>query len=247
MSNLWVFGDSFTVHSEKNEDISWTKKLAKKLKVKNYYNYSQFGASNDFITANFESFLSEIKPDDYIIILVTFKSRIWFFYEHPELSNLNMQADILVKEYYGKNTVKAVEYYQKYLESERLCNIRLTWLYGYLQNYESFFHNLMILPAFDNGFHLDNNFEVIGSLFTIGCDEYESPKEGESIFTQKWNRFDMRSGHMCPDNHDILADKIYNTYTKKVPLILYDDFKKHFINLNNCDQFITIDKDHIIL
>jgi hypothetical protein len=246
MSNLWVFGDSFTIHSEKNEKISWTYKLAKKLGVKNYYNYSQFGAANDFITSMLETYAKEIKSDDYIIVLVTYKSRIWFFEDHPELGNLNTVSDILIKKYYDKNTVKAINYYQRYLESERLCNIRLSWLYGYLQNLESYFPNLMILPAFDNGFHVDNNFEVIGSLFTIGCDEYKTHKESELIFKNKWKRFDMRSGHMSPCNHDILAEKIYNSFTNKVPLILCDDFEKHFINLENCHEFITIDPDHII-
>ena len=247
MSNLWVFGDSFTVHSEKNQEISWTYKLAKKLGVKNYYNHSQFGSSNDFISANLEYYANQIKPDDYIIILVTFKARVWFFEDHPELSNLNAVSDVLIKKYYGKNTVKAVEYYQKYLESERICSLRLNWYYGYLQNLERYFPNLLIIPAFDNGFHVDTNFETLGSLFTIGLDEYESEEVYEEIFVSKWNRFDMKSGHMSPDNHDILAEKIYNTFTTKVPLDLENGFKTKFINLSNYSNYETVDRDHIIL
>lgn len=246
MKKLWVFGDSFTVHSEKNQEISWTYKLAKKLGVKEYRNHSQFGASNEYITAYLEASLKDIDKDDYIIILVTFKSRIWFFYDHPELSNLNAATDDLIKKAYGKNTVKAVEYYQKYLESERVQSLRLNWYYGYLQHLESFYPNLMIIPAFDNGFHLDNNYETIGSLFTIGENEYESLDVKSKVFIKRWNRFDMRSGHMCPDNHDILAEKIYNTYTNKIPLDLNNGFIKNIINLDTCDKFLTIDTDHII-
>jgi len=247
MSNLWVFGDSYTVHSDKNKDLLWPSKLAKKLDVKNFNNWSQYGVSNEYISSGFNLHSRNIQKDDYIIFIVTWKGRNWFFEDHPEMSNLNMvNSDAIVNKKYGREAKKAVKYFEQYLESERLANIKLQWYYGYLQYLETIFPNLMIIPAFNNEFHYDNNFEVKGTLFDIGFDEYKTEEIGEEIFLKKWKRFDMRAGHMSVVNHDIMCKKIYDTFTKNVPLDLDSGFEKNFINLQNYNEFETVDRTHLL-
>ena len=69
---------------------------------------------------------------------------------------------------------------------------------------------------------------------------------GEEIFLKKWKRFDMRAGHMSVINHDIMCKKIHDTFTKNVPLDLNSGFEKNFINLQNYNEFETVDRTHLL-
>ena len=246
MSNLWVFGDSYTRHSKTNQENFWTFKLAKMLGVKTYHNWSQYGISNEYICNGFIEHSPNISSEDYIIFIITSKSRHWFFEERPEISNLNMvQGDSIIKKEYGSSSVKAVHYFEKYLDSERLANIKLNWYYGYLNFVESHFPNTLIIPGFDNDFHRAFNFQVNGNLYPIGASEFETPKIGETIFKKKWGSLDRRVGHMTNINHEILAEKVYQTFITKAPLDLYNGFEKEFINLSNYKDYYTIDEEDI--
>ena len=246
MSNLWVFGDSYTRHSQTNQENFWTFKLAKMLNVKTYHNWSQYGISNEYICDGFMEHSSSISPKDYIIFIITSKSRHWFFENRPEISNLNMvQGDSIIKEEYGSSSVKAVHYFEKYLDSERLNNIKLNWYYGYLNFVETHFPNTLLIPGFDNGFHRSINHEVDGYLYPIGASEFETPDIGEKIFKKKWGRLDRRMGHMADNNHTILAEKVYDTFKNNVTLDLKFDYDKEFINLDNYKDFETIDQTDI--
>jgi hypothetical protein len=241
MSTLWVFGDSYTHHSESNQEVCWTYQLAKKLGVKTYYNRSQYGVSNEYICSGFEEVGEKIKPTDFIILIVTWKGRQWFFEERPEISNLNMMSHGLIDKEYGKQYTKAVKQFEKYLDNDRLVNIKLTWYYGYLNFIETHFPNTLIIPGFDNGMHSDYNFQVEGNLYSIGKNEFETPAIGDKIFTKKWASLDRRVGHLAKENHKILAEKVYNTFTHKHILDLNNGYKKEFINLKNYEDYVTID------
>ena len=234
MSNLWIFGDSYTKHSQSNQEDFWTFKLAKKLGVSTYHNWSQYGVSNEYICQGVMEHGDNMNPDDYLIFIVTWKGRQWFFEDHPELSNLNtMQNNDIIKKEYGKDSVKAIQYYERYLDSDHQSNMRLNWYYGYLNFIESHFSNTIIIPGFDNNFHRSMNHQVNGELFPIGSSEYETPKVGKKIFEDKWGSLDRRVGHMSLNNHEILSEKVYQTFTNNIPLDLHNGFEKEFINLKN--------------
>ena len=246
MSNLWIFGDSYTKHSQSNQEDFWTFKLAKKLGVETYHNWSQYGASNEYISAGFIDHSANINQDDYLVFIITWKGRHWFFEDHPELANLNtMHNNKIIEKKYGKNTVKAIEYYERYLESDRIHNVNLNWYYGYLNFVETHFPKTLIIPAFDNGFHRSINYQVDGNLFPIGSSEYETPQTAKKIFEKNWGSLDRRAGHMSNENHEILAEKVYQTFTNNIPLDLYYGFEKEFINLKNYQDYETIDNDDI--
>lgn len=245
MSNLWVFGDSYTQHSQSNQEDFWTFKLAKKLGVETYHNWSQYGVSNEYISEGFTRYGNEINQDDFLIFIITWKSRHWFFEERPEVSNLNMMSNGVILKDYGKQYEQAVKHFEKYLDSERLANIKLNWYYGYLNFIESHFPNTLIIPGFDNNLHRSFNFQVEGNLFPIGEREFETPKIGKTIFEKKWGNLDRRTGHMSNANHKILAEKVFQTLTTKTPLDLNNGFKKEFINLSNYKEYYTIDEEDI--
>ena len=240
MSTLWVFGDSYTQHSESNQEVCWTYQLAKKLGVKTYHNRSQYGVSNEYICSGFEEVGEKIKPTDFVVLIVTWKGRQWFFEELPEISNLNMMSNGVIDKNYGKQYTKAVKQFEKYLDRDYLVNIRLNWYYGYLNFIETHFPNILIIPGFDNGMHSDYNFQVEGNLYSIGYNEFETPSIGEKIFTKKWGSLDRRVGHMSNENHKILAEKAYNTFTHNHPLDLNNGYEKGFINLKNYEDYVTI-------
>jgi hypothetical protein len=241
MSNLWVFGDSFTKHSQSNQEDFWTFKLAKMLGVQTYHNWSQYGVSNEYICDGFIEHSDNIQQDDYLIFIITWKSRHWFFEDRPEVSNFNMMSNGVIYKEYGKQSENAVKTFEKYLDSERLANIKLNWYYGYLNFVETHFPNTLIIPGFDNDFHRAFNFQVDGNLYPIGANEFETPKIGKEIFEKKWGSLDRRVGHMANTNHEILADKVYQTFTNKIPLDLHNGFKKEFINLSNYQDYYTLD------
>ena len=245
MSNLWVFGDSYTQHSQSNQENCWTFQVAKKLGVKTYHNWSQYGVSNEYISEGFTRHSNEITQDDFLIFIITWKSRHWFFEDRPEVSNLNMMSNGVIYKEYGKQYEQAVKHFEKYLDSERLANIKLNWYYGYLNFVESHFPNTLIIPGFDNDFHRAFNFQVNGNLYPIGASEFETPKIGETIFKKKWGSLDRRVGHMTNINHEILAEKVYQTFITKAPLDLYNGFEKEFINLSNYKDYYTIDEEDI--
>lgn len=245
MTNLWVFGDSYTSHSERNQDFFWTYQVAKKLSCTNYINASQYGVSNEYISDRFLSFSNQIKKDDYIIIIVTSKDRHWFFEKFPYLSNYNPGNKKLIEQAIDKNSAKAIDYFYKKLYFEKSIDIKIQWYYRWLESLEKIYKNLLIIPGFNNGIHVDNNFEVHGNLFSIGNSEWKNTKEIDYVFS-KWNNTDMRAGHMTKKNHNILTNKIVNTFRSAVPLNLNNGFYTDIIDSKNYKTFETLDKDHIL-
>lgn len=241
MSKLYVFGDSNSAHSNNNVEKIWSFILAQKLKVSEYINDSEFGISNENITSRFLHHVSNITDNDYVIFIVTAKSRKWFFYNHPHLTNFGNGEFDIIKEYYSKDEVNAVKSYYKYLDNSEVTEIQLRWLYGFLNHMQSEF-NILIIPGFDNNFYLDSLYTTVGNLFPIGYNEYLDNDTREYVFRKKWKCIDKKINHISEDNHNILAEKVYQTFTNKKPLDLTSGFKEKIITKDNYQNFETIDE-----
>src|SRR6056300_1661663 len=95
MSNLWIFGDSFSIKRPidlKNYDsLLWHEELGELLKVNKVLYSARPGVANSFIFSSFIEKLSDIDVDnDFILIQLTSPHRKWFFKEHPELGNYSV-------------------------------------------------------------------------------------------------------------------------------------------------------------
>ena len=120
--------------------------------------------------------------------------------------------------------------------------------------------NLINIPAYNNPDAGDYNinFDTMGSLNDISMFEFKqkkwlpdwahmpdwAPPGVEKQMAKRWQSFmdicggwDGRVGHLAPENHAILSEKLYNSFTKNSPLDLTTDFHSNFITNKNYDEY----------
>lgn len=248
MSNLWVFADSYGVHIEQNSqaynDWFWAFQLAKKLNCENYFNLSQMGVSNDYIQSLIMENESKISSNDYVIVISTSIYRKWFIKDKPWISNLAVNN---LLEHTNKNFVAAVHDYYKFLYNPTIDNLNfhkyLGWIHYMTQKNN---WNLIIIPGFEEkGFPVSGKYNVIGSLYDVCYKEFTNEHEKNWYYDVHCRGRDKRSGHLLKVNHNILCDKIYNTFVNDSKLDLNNGFKTNIISkstINHIDnQFPVLD------
>lgn len=236
MSTMWVFGDSYGVHIVQDpkeiHEWFWSYDLGKKLNCTKYCNYSQLGISNNLIQSSIIDHQENIKPDDYVIVITTSISRQWFFKDKPWLSNIFQTTNL--SKILDYNSINALQYYARYLYNPANDALQfhqfLGWIH-YMTNKNNW--NLIVIPGFEEeGYPVSNLYQVTGSLFDICFNEFEN-KEAEVWFYEKYsNGRDRRAGHLLRNNHKILSEKVYDTFTKKELLNLSNGFHQKIISKN---------------
>jgi len=217
MSNLWFFGDSYSIevphegHEYWDYDNNWMSYIAQDLPIEQTFISSQYGVSNDFIFKSFIEHTSQYQSNDCVIVQLTGKSRKWFFENEPHWSNIFNSFG------FPPDQQNAIEYYQRYLHNDQLDNIQYTaYVYAItcvIQARPDV--KFLILPGFDA---VPN---VNGTLTTDVCNkELKDP----SKFYEKYNGQDPRLNHMSQENHRILADKLVDYFTNGTLLDLTTDF-----------------------
>ena len=241
MSNLWVFGDSYSADSKdwnsgqkygaQSLDNTWYELLSKKLKVSNVLLHSQKGVANEWIYTEVITHQSSFDDGDYVIIQLTSQNRKWFLRDSPELSNI-FYSQI---HYNNKDEKKAVEYYKKYLHSDFMDILHYDMLVCALQFMAKTLQKkvkVLILPGFQ---------PVPGITGTLGdvCNSEFSNFELQEKYYYH-HRADPRINHMHEENHKILADKIYGFFKKYEHVDLTAGFVSKFINTNNYKEIQQI-------
>lgn len=237
MSTLWVFGDSYGTHVAQDpnqiQEWVWSYALGKKLKCTKYANYSQLGVNNDFIHSKIIEQQENIKSEDYVIVISTSLSRKWFFKNIPWLSNIfntNNLDKIL-----DRNSINALYAYVKHLYNPFCDSLHfhqfLGWIH-YMTNKNSW--NLIVVPGFEEeGYPISNLYQVKGSLYDICYSEFVDEKAQKWFYEEYSNGRDKRAGHLLKCNHEILSEKLYNTFTKKESLDLSTGFYQKIISKEN--------------
>lgn len=238
MSKMWIFGDSYGTHLANNkEKITpwfWAYNLGKRLGCKEYKNLSQWGVGNEFIYHEIELHSSEISSEDYVIVISSSISREWLIEEEPTLSNFyvdNLHQQVTRDQYNAiVMYVNNLQFYRK----KQLNFIKMLGSIHYLT--DKFNWNLIVIPGFENeGFPVSHKYTVKGSLFDVCYNEFESKKDTEWFYNEFSNTIDRRAGHLTKNNHKILEDKLYNTFTKNNILDLTTEFEERKISKNNIE------------
>lgn len=236
---LWVFGDSYSVDStfmKNNPDYSqfiwepdncWVEKLAEKLYGDKHQRkiFAEYGVSNDWIFHSVTEQFDNIKPNDYVIVQLSSSSRKWFFEDRPKCSNI-LSTAFRVGEDISKEEDKAIKMYGKYLHNLNLDDIIYKSYVLSLEYIALFFRQndvkMIVLP----GFHDVNG--VKGNLGDICFNEFADEKSRTMFYDG--GTVDPRMNHITPDNHEILAEKIYRFFEHGETVDLTSGFKLKVLN-----------------
>ena len=239
MSNLWVFGDSYSIptgyiNSEagikakvdsKVYTTNWVDQVVEKLDVSSLNLYSQFGVSNEWIFKQVMEQSNNFNPEDYVIVQLTNGNRHWWFPEMETESNL---PQIFSHPAWSKEKRKAIELHLKYLQNDNMDNLI------YLSIIYSFMYIKLALPGLKLLFlpGWGRAPETIGNLTVDVSDKEFDSSETQQNFYNKTG-FDSRLNHMSIENHYILADKVGDYFINQTPVDLTAGFKTNIYTKDN--------------
>jgi hypothetical protein len=240
-NKLWVFGDSFSDTTDANHDRIWVNQLAKKLDY-DLYNYSLKGCSQDYICHSLYAETENISCEDQIIIVATHPIRFWFFENHPDITNpFVTMSDI--SRIIGEERTRTMELYFKHVQRYDLDILYASMRMAFINNLVKYANWKKILIIF--GFHqittkmsVNNLILSHGSLFSN-----VSQLEQEDIEENLFNGIDCRYNHLLFENHDVLAQKIYNTLKNNEKLDLTTGFHQNILTREKINDKIFAGKE----
>jgi len=251
-------GQSRLLEKTLDENDYWQVKLQKKLGCDELVNRSVFGTSLDCIQYLFNQNLDEISKDDYIIVIHTEASRRWFIEDMPNLTNfasfIKFPSGEVNWDWIELNTAHLSIDKQKLnaqVQAARdycinLANGELEDLYGnaiasYFKEFQTKGYKLINIPAFGLKTKEDWNtgFNTTGCLEQVSVYEFKAieARDPRSSYIQITQGVDGRVAHISKVNHDILVDKIYNSFINQDDLELDVGFKHSFITEKNWDKY----------
>ncbi len=212
MRRLWIFGDSFSKSSDRAE--CWYNLLAQDLNTE-LINVSLRGSSPDWILRQYLSALSQIDPDDPVIVLFTNPNRFWFYEDQPDLTN---PAILDFGQHRDRDQAQAADSYFRYLQRPEL-DLQWTYYRAMAVSHETQRLGLrrpLMVKCFEQSVSAAESFATVtwarGSLSQLQFDEYqdrdtvlkEIADTGRDPIFRGW---DCRYNHLCLSNHRILADR----------------------------------------
>lgn len=246
MANLFVVGDSFaSIEDTQYIDNDWIKLLANKLNVDKISNNAVLGSSQDFAFYSLQNWEEHITPDDYVVVALTHPGRFWFFEDEPAIC----KADHIVhfEQKLGPYRSAAAKLYVQYIQRPELDSLhvenRIAWL-SYTAEFRNWRKPLVIRAIADPAplrFEYNLNFSK-GDLTTVSFSEV-SPGISVDDYSKVIDRIDPRYNHMCLTNHEILADKVYNTLVNNVELDLTSGFKESILSTDKINDELFQQKE----
>lgn len=217
---LWIFGDSWSSLSTTDPSCVWTRQLAHKLALAigqpiTLHNTSLIGSAQDWALMEYVKVLDQIRPEDYMVFLLTSPTRYWYFEDLPSVSNWNiLDFDSVV----GKDRARAVEAYIKYIQRPEIDELNVQGRLSTIA-YETRsrrLRNPLILKGFEQELGLAASYSELnislGDLAEVQNKEYQNLELVEKLVNQGiagyFRGSDCRYNHLCLRNHDILADKL---------------------------------------
>jgi hypothetical protein len=238
---LYVFGDSYSCDSKYYDEVNkerihkflpleknWTSILSEKLTGNTeHINDSIVGCSNEFIFHRLMNRISEFKDGDYVVVSATSVNRRWLIERRPDVALHHATANINVEPGITKEERTAILQYTTYLHSDTAAESihdAIFWATVYTaQRVESLGVKFLIIPGFKNipG--------VIGNLFDLSNSEFDNPETCKAFYKNS----DLRWNHLTEINHKILADKVFDFFTKNKIVDLTTGFQKNIHTKNN--------------
>lgn len=258
MNKLWIFGDSFSsqVDQDDNNEV-WFKSLSNKLNYE-LKNISLIGCAQDWQFLMIDVNKDNISSSDQIILVLTSPSRYWFFDEYPYMTNSHI---IDFEKIVGLSRATAAKNYFQYIQRPTLDILHVQLRLGWLNNCVSFYKwkKPIILLGFPQQI---NDIAQFDNLMFSNGELTNNISDKEHIFSL-WNDFhkrtellkasDPRYNHMCLMNHEVLADKLYDSIVNHNQLDLSDGFHQQILTYNSikdkefsakelCPQYL---KEHV--
>lgn len=243
MSKLWIFGDSYGVPLSTTIDWFWADQVREHLGCDKSENRCILGASNEAIQYCIMKESSNIRSEDYVIVISTSIDRKWFFKDLPYAGNFFCSN---LEELVGRASANAVKQYILYLMNPDMIYINfhqfLGWVH-YVTDKNKW--NLIVIPGFEeHNYPVSHRYTVTGSLYDACFAEFCTQEDNLWYYKDFCNGRDRRSGHLTKDNHKILAEKISETFKYSSPLDLTNGLLSNIISKNNInsimDQFVEI-------
>ena len=234
---LWVFGDSFS-HSLRDLDFvnerrkpdhkfrklekNWVDLVAEKLTGSiDQENFSQYGCANEYIYSHLRSQMENFRSGDCVIVVLTSSERRWFIEKLPHLANFaNCKYKAGDPNSFTKDQSKAVISYFKYLNNDLAQDAIYDAIFWATMNINDYVAeqgvNFLILPSM-------HPIPGTEGLLTNACNgEFDSVTTLNKFYKKTT---DNRWNHLTEENHYILANKVYNYFTKGSVVDLNTDFK----------------------
>lgn len=242
---IYVFGDSFS-HNFKDFDFvnerrnknhkfqkikkNWVDIVAEKLTgTIAQENFSQYGCANEYIYSNLRNNMEKFKEGDHVIVTLTSSDRRWFVKKFPHLANFaNCRYTPDLPNSFTKDQAKAVKSYATHLINEEAHFAIYDAIFWATMNINDYVAdrgvNFLILP----GWH---QIPGTNGVLTSVCNAEFDSEETLNKFYKKTT--DNRWNHLTEENHYILANKVYDYFTKGITVDLTTGFKTNIYNLNN--------------
>lgn len=220
MPNLWIFGDSFSAKADNAKAECWPSLLANKLGVSTYSEIALAGVSNDWIFYMLTSNFNKMSSGDWVVVQTTQMHRQWFFEDLPDIANYWIKD---FEKYVSTDRAKAVNMYVEHLQQDRIDHVRWVQFSLALERLTQLVDvNMLILPGFNpvNG--------VSGTLDDVSAGEFVDRNFRQTYFDNN-NGKDPRHNHLSPENHRVLADKVFNFFKKHELVDLKSGFKTKFL------------------
>lgn len=256
--------------TSKCKDLLWPVIVANELQLNfNIDNeLAEMGSGNDHTAYVLQSLIMDqeqgYQKGDLVVIGVSELGRVWSVEINPALSNLTNMVYIKGQPFpLGfENThirhapeVQAGREYQIYCHHEKVQLQKYkSWL-NEIKYFRSIGHNIVLIPNFPVPDYEMNSFPTTGCLFHVDVNEFV----GDSFTDRSKNRFDvmanqniitkhqdMRVGHLSPQNHALLAEKLLSSIKTNIPFDLNDGMKENFISQNNYEEFQTLTLEPVI-
>lgn len=223
-NKLWIFGDSYAADDQfKNlngvvRHDRWWEQLAKKMNL-TLKNYAKSGSSIDYSSLMFHKVFNEVKRNDVIVLALTDTQRQWLNEDIPSCCTFQMfnrmkELGKISDEVFSHAMYHFTEVLNPQVELASAANFINSASYLTLKRGVKF----VILPCFNHGHDpmVEEKNIVLGNNVI-------SPKKGQCLWSISISEFngkekklplkviDHRFNHLSPDNHTILANKIYDS------------------------------------
>jgi len=250
MPNLHVYGDSYVespmpdylrLVKSGEQPGPWYYEVGKGLDVDEMYVHGVMGFSNESIYDKWKANLHQIKPGDYVIVVMTEVNRRWFFPEYPEFSNLALKGK---EHFFKKEEVVAINQYLKYLDNPSVGPIMadtISQTIGFNCMQIGVEHAL-IIPGFAavEPYTYSPYTKNVGNLGLPCFAEFISDKVYQGCMANT-ESVDARLNHLSWVNHEVMARKALASIKLGKDLDLTTGFETNIFT--KPEQFTDLNKE----
>ena len=245
MSKLWIFGDSYAElphegyrdHPDFRSPYQTT--LAEMLDVDEVEVNGNPGTSASWCYLKVKEKFPDMKSTDFVFIVWTSRHRKWFIKDKPEHANIYLKD---MHKIMHRDEADAIKSYIAYLINDEADALELN-AYSSAIAYSCASNGIPYVST--AGFNEDEPLmfnpyvEVKGNLGNVCFEEFVNQDAWERCMGAS-GFVDRRLNHMSWESHDMLAKKLYASFTKREKFDLTTGFPKgiwehakDYINYNN--------------